>query len=138
MQDRKKQAVDAKKYKKGQEEKEEEPEEEVKESDKNDKSKPMKVACPRITVPAECRSCNGPLTIGGPIWTAKMHDVTFVKRIMKLVKNQKETKEVKLGTSKRILGILTGILDEQPLEHIPLNYDLNFIASSLRVQNPSK
>ena len=138
--DKKKQAVDAKKYKKGKDEKdEEEPaEEEEKKQAEKDENRPMKVACPRITVPAECISCDGALTIGGPIWTAKMHDVTFVKRLMKLVKNQEKTKEVNLGTSKRILGILTGILDEEPLEHVPLNYDLNFIASSLRVHNPSK
>ena len=33
----------------------------------------------------------------------------------------REQKEVKLGTSQRIQGILTGIVDEYPLENIPLN-----------------
>lgn len=39
--------------------------------------------------------CDGPLTIGGPIWNKPIHDVNFVKRIMKVVRDQKE---VKLGT----------------------------------------
>lgn len=47
-------------------------------------------------------------------------------------------KDVTLGTKQRIQAILTGIIDEEPLQHIPLNYDINFISSSLRMQNPSK
>jgi len=54
---------------------------------------------------------------------------------MSVVKAQKE---VKLGTAKRIQGILTGVIDEEPLQGIPLNYDLNFICSSLKHHNPSK
>ena len=45
---------------------------------------------------------------------------------------------MKLGTSKRIQGILTGIIDEEPLQHIPLNYDLDFICSSIKSSNPGK
>jgi len=45
---------------------------------------------------------------------------------------------VKLGTSKRIQAILTGIIDEEPLQHIPLNYDLDFICSSVKSPNPGK
>ena len=75
------------------------------------------------------------MTIGGPIWTYKIHNVDFVKRLMKTVEEQKE---VKLGTKKRIMGILTGVVDEEPLQHVPLNYDLSMMASNLRVHNPSK
>ena len=50
----------------------------------------------------------------------------------------REEKEVEFGTKKRITAILTGIIDEEPLQDMPLNYDVNFVCSSLRSQNPSK
>ena len=81
-------------------------------------------------MPALCKVCDGHLTIGGPIWNKPLHNIDLVKRIMGVVREQKE---VKLGTSQRIQGILTGIVDEYPLENIPLNYDLSYIASSLKV-----
>ena len=93
------------------------------------------MALPRVEVPSACRVCDGPLTIGGPIWNKPIHNVDFCKRLMQVVRDQKE---VKLGTSKRIQGILTGIVDEQPLEHIPLNYDFNYLCSNLKTPNPDK
>jgi tRNA G26 N,N-dimethylase Trm1 len=44
----------------------------------------------------------------------------------------------KMGTTKRIQAILTGIIDEEPLSHIPLNYDIAFICSSIKSHNPEK
>ena len=46
--------------------------------------------------------------------------------------------EVKLVTSKRIMGFLTGIIDEEPVQENPLNYDFNFLCSSLKSPNPRK
>ena len=93
------------------------------------------MALPKVTVPSCCRVCDGPLVIGGPIWNKKLHNIDFVKRLMAVVK---EKKEVKLGTSKRIQAILTGIIDEEPVQDYPLNYDLNFICSTLKSHNPEK
>lgn len=69
----------------------------------------VKVAAARITVPFRCKVCDGNLVIGGPIWNPRMHDVEFCKRLAKVVREQTE---VKLKTSKRIQGIMTGIIDE--------------------------
>ena len=71
-----------------------EEEEEAKET-----SLQSRVALPRVTVPQCCKVCDGALTIGGPIWTAPIHDVDYVKRLIKVVR---DSKEVNLGTSKRI------------------------------------
>lgn len=110
-------------------------EESEKEEEKGDNKVVHKVCVPRVTVPAQCTVCDGPLTIGGPIWNQPLHDVDFVKRLMKTVREQKE---VTLGTKQRIQAILTGIIDEKAVEDVPLNYDINYICSSLRMQNPNK
>lgn len=94
-------------------------------------------ALPRLVVPHVCSVCDGPLTMGGPIWNQPLHDVSFVQRVMENVRAQPND-EFKLGTTKRIQAILTGIIDEDPLKDYPLNYDVNYIASSLRCINPSK
>ena len=104
------------------------------EADPNCKTK-TRVALPRVEVPACCNVCDGQLTIGGPIWNQPIHNIDFVKRLIKVVRAQEE---VKLGTSKRILAILTGIIDEEPLQTYPLNYDVDFICSSLKASNPGK
>jgi hypothetical protein len=56
--------------------------------------------------------------------------VEFVKRLANQVRDQKP--DVKMGTTRRIQAILTGIIDEEPLEHIPLSFDIAFISSSLK------
>ena len=33
---------------------------------------------------------------------------------------------------------MTGVIDEDPLKHMPLNYDVNFLCSSLKSPNPGK
>ena len=37
-----------------------------------------------------------------------------------------------LKTSKRIQGIMTGIIDEQPVQDYPLAFDVAYVASSLK------
>lgn len=89
----------------------------------------------KVTAPRECLVCDGFLSIGGPIWNQKLHNVDFLKRISKVVRDQEE---VKLGTAKRIQGIITGIIDESPVQDNPLAYDITFITSSLKHGNLSK
>ena len=45
---------------------------------------------------------------------------------------------MELGTSQRIQGLLKGILDEIPVQDQPLNYDYNYICSTLKMHNPDK
>jgi tRNA G26 N,N-dimethylase Trm1 len=49
-----------------------------------------------------------------------------------------QTAETKVGTTKRIMAVLTGIIDEEPLQHVPLNYDIAYICSSIKSHNPEK
>ena len=49
-----------------------------------------------------------------------------------------KAKELKLGTSKRIQGLLTGIIDEEPVQDNALNYDIVKMAKSIKIYNPSK
>jgi tRNA G26 N,N-dimethylase Trm1 len=45
---------------------------------------------------------------------------------------------VTLGTTKRIQSLLTGIIDERPLQNIPLSFDIAFICSSIKSYVPDK
>lgn len=47
-------------------------------------------------------------------------------------------REVSLGTSDRIMAILTSIIDEDILGHVPLSYDMAHICGSMKVENPQK
>mmetsp|Transcript_38634 Transcript_38634/g.58798 ORF Transcript_38634/g.58798 Transcript_38634/m.58798 type:complete len:106 (+) Transcript_38634:1218-1535(+) len=53
-------------------------------------------------------------------------------------KDATEEDKMDLGTKQRIKAILTGVLDEIPVQHIPLNYDFNGLCSSLKMPNPDK
>lgn len=61
-----------------------------------------------MTVPNRCTICDGPLSMGGPIWNQKIHDISFVQRLLDVARKNsdkklpEEEKEVKLGTTKRI------------------------------------
>jgi len=53
-------------------------------------------------------------------------------------KDAKPEDKINLGTKQRILAILTGVVDEDPVKNIPLNYDFNFLCSTIKVPNPDK
>ena len=118
--------------------------------DDREKNFQTRIALPKVEVPPACRTCNGQFVIGGPIWNRPIHDATFVKRLHKSVcdahkpgkKGDEEVEEdpfkLKLGTHQRIKAILTGVIDEIPLQDQPLNYDYNFMCSSLKMHNPDK
>ena len=44
------------------------------------------MALTRVDVPAQCKVCDGHLTIGGPIWNKPLHNIDLVKRIMGVVR----------------------------------------------------
>lgn len=83
--------------------------------------------------------------MAGPIWNQKIHDVEFVKRLLDVVRTSSVSnlskdvdREVNLGTSRRIIAVLTSIIDEDIIATEPLSYDLAHVASTLRCENPSK
>ena len=88
----------------------------------------------RVEVPSSCTVCDSKLTIGGPIWNQPIHNVDFVRRL--LVSAEKS--DCSLKTVGRIKGILGGIIDEEPLQDLPLSYNLHDVCSTIRTQNPEK
>jgi len=62
----------------------------------------------RLSVPSRCTICDGPLTMGGPIWNQKIHDLDFAQRLLDVARTNSDKKlpveqrEVNLGTTKRI------------------------------------
>lgn len=66
--------------------------------------------------------------MGGPIWSAPIHDKAFVSNLLQTI--QKSFRS--LGTFQRLLGILT-VVDEE-LNDIPLYYCLEKLCSTLKLQ----
>lgn len=63
-----------------------------------------------------CEHCKHNCRVGGPIWSAPIHDVSFVEHLISAINNRSIT----LGTTKRIEGMLSLIAEElvdQPLYH---------------------
>ena len=58
----------------------------------------------------------------------------FVRRLLASA----ERKDCSLKTVGRIKGILGGIIDEEPLQDRPLNFNLHDVCSTIRAQNPDK
>jgi len=86
-------------------------------------------------VPQCCKVCDGALTIGGPIWTDPIHNVDFIKKFLPIIE---ERKEINHATTTRLEAILSGILEEEPLKHKALSYDLDYICHSIKSENLKK
>lgn len=93
-----------------------------------------KIVCGKNSVPERCGSCGGQLTIGGPIWHDKIHNMDFVKQMHEKAKGD-IGKQYK--TQERIKGVLGGIIDESELGEKPLSFDLSQMCSNLKVINPT-
>lgn len=61
-----------------------------------------------MKIPGTCEVCDGEWFIGGPIWSEHIHNEVFVKNLLDLTNLNKD----KFNTTKRIKGILEGILLE--------------------------
>ncbi|XP_050311091.1 probable tRNA (guanine(26)-N(2))-dimethyltransferase isoform X2 [Anthonomus grandis grandis] len=79
-------------------------------------------------VGSKCEHCGGSYHIGGPIWSAPLHQPEFVKEVLNSVSPA-------LNTFKRIQGVLSMILEE--LSDVPLYYTLERLAGTIRVETPS-
>lgn len=80
------------------------------------------------SVPSVCGNCNSKLTIGGPIWNKPIHDVTFARRLLE----RAEKPDCSLKTVGRIKGLLGGIIDEEPLQDLPLSFNMHDVCSTIR------
>lgn len=79
-------------------------------------------------VPVVCGNCQSRLTIGGPIWNKPIHDAAFAKRLLQ----RAELPDCSLKTVERIKGILGGIIDEEPLQDVPLSFNMHDVCSTIR------
>ncbi|XP_063539847.1 tRNA (guanine(26)-N(2))-dimethyltransferase [Cydia strobilella] len=66
-----------------------------------------------------CMHCNQRHHLGGPIWSAPIHDESFVTRVLTRVQEQPEL----FGTAKRIEGVLSVVREE--LHETPLYYTMD-------------
>lgn len=69
--------------------------------------------------------------MGGPIWSAPIHDAVFVERLLQNVRNGLD-RPIALGTHTRLLGMLSVIAEE--LHHIPLYYAVEKLCSVLKLE----
>jgi len=75
-----------------------------------------------------CKHCQHAQHMGGPIWLGSLHEHGFVSRLLCNLSS------MKLGTSKRIKGILTMIDEELD---VPLYYNLDRLMSIVKCHVPS-
>jgi len=81
---------------------------------------------------SSCQFCHSRQNLGGPIWTAPIHDVDFVAS---LLTSLDEDSLGVLKTEKRIRGVLSVIHEELP--DVPLFYGYDRMASFLKLSCPS-
>lgn len=90
----------------------------------------FKYALPTVpSVNKQCDQCNGRYHMGGPIWTAPIHDFEFVDSLYELIQTEPYKN---LETNPRIYGILSVIREELP--DVPLYYSLEHLCSVLKLQ----
>lgn len=68
--------------------------------------------------------------MGGPIWTAPMHDSEWVKKAMQHIEENVDL----YNQSKKIYGMLTVMNDELP--DIPLFYAVDSLSNTVHVNTP--
>lgn len=78
----------------------------------------------------KCEFCDHRHHIGGPIWSAPIHDMDFVESILKLTEFPNFSY---LETLKRICGTLSVVREELP--DIPLYYTIENLCSKLKLEN---
>ncbi|XP_072958047.1 tRNA (guanine(26)-N(2))-dimethyltransferase 1-like [Typha angustifolia] len=82
-------------------------------------------------VPQECSDCGKKFNMGGPIWSAPMHDQEWVLSILANVKAMKE----RYPAYEKITSVLTTISEE--LHDVPLFVSLHNLCATLKCTSPS-
>ncbi|XP_035447574.2 probable tRNA (guanine(26)-N(2))-dimethyltransferase [Spodoptera frugiperda] len=75
-----------------------------------------------------CTNCNQRHHLGGPLWSAPIHDEAFVTRVLKHVENNPEL----FGTAKRIAGVLAMVREE--LLDIPLYHSMDRLCGRVHLE----
>mmetsp|Transcript_20755 Transcript_20755/g.67946 ORF Transcript_20755/g.67946 Transcript_20755/m.67946 type:complete len:616 (+) Transcript_20755:82-1929(+) len=83
-------------------------------------------------VERSCEHCGGVHHVGGPLWTAPMHDHEFVEKL--LAKLQDEEGCSNLGSRKRLIGMLTSVAEELP--DVPLFTSLSAMCGVMHLPCP--
>ncbi|CAI9777439.1 unnamed protein product [Fraxinus pennsylvanica] len=82
-------------------------------------------------VPQECSDCGKKYNMGGPIWSAPIHDQEWVTSVLADVKSMKD----RYPAYDRISAVLTTISEELP--DIPLFLSLHNLCATLKCTSPS-
>lgn len=82
-------------------------------------------------VPQECTDCGKRFNMGGPIWSAPIHDQEWVTSILSDVKAMKD----RYSAYDRIVAVLTTISEELP--DVPLFLCLHNLCATLKCTSPS-
>ncbi|KAK8977050.1 hypothetical protein V6N11_019718 [Hibiscus sabdariffa] len=82
-------------------------------------------------VPQDCSDCGKKFNMGGPIWSAPIHDQEWVTAILADVKSIKD----RYPAYDRISAVLTTISEELP--DVPLFLSLHNLCSTLKCTSPS-
>ncbi|XP_020240144.1 probable tRNA (guanine(26)-N(2))-dimethyltransferase 2 isoform X2 [Cajanus cajan] len=82
-------------------------------------------------VPQECSDCGKKFNMGGPIWSAPIHDQEWVSAILADVKSMKD----RYPAYERISAVLTTISEELP--DVPLFLSLHNLCATLKCTSPS-
>ncbi|XP_057522092.1 tRNA (guanine(26)-N(2))-dimethyltransferase 1-like [Amaranthus tricolor] len=82
-------------------------------------------------VPQECTDCGKRFNMGGPIWSAPLHDQEWVTTLLSDVKPMKE----RYPAYNRIIALLTTISEELP--DVPLFLSLHNLGGTLKCTSPS-
>lgn len=99
---------------------------------KIEKGSPFTAA--RFECPSACEHCGSRLAIGGPIWTAPIHDPVWVRELVDYISGLPES--LYPNTRKRIIGVLSAILDE--LHDVPLFVTMDDLCHTFKLSMPQK
>nr|XP_016935805.1 probable tRNA (guanine(26)-N(2))-dimethyltransferase [Drosophila suzukii] len=80
-------------------------------------------------VNSQCEHCGHRHHLGGPIWSAPIHNPEFVQDLLKTVQ---ETPLQSLGTQRRIVGVLSMVQEE--LHDVPLYYTPDKLCCVLKLE----
>ena len=83
-------------------------------------------------VTEQCDHCSFKHHVGGPIWSDRIHDAEFVKKVVDVVNEDPS----KLGTSQRITGMLSVISEE--LADVPLYYVTDELCKTVHCSPPTQ
>uniref|UniRef100_A0A1J3E3N6 tRNA (guanine(26)-N(2))-dimethyltransferase n=1 Tax=Noccaea caerulescens TaxID=107243 RepID=A0A1J3E3N6_NOCCA len=82
-------------------------------------------------VPQDCTHCGKKYNMGGPIWSAPIHDQEWVTSILNGVKSMKD----RYPAYEKICSVLTTISEELP--DVPLFLSLHSLSATLKCTSPS-